>query len=171
MVDKIINYLRHEVNGFLVICIFIFGLISFNLFYHIGVAILFTKILSFNIPPIKAGLTILKWNFPFLLFLFAATEELLFRFFPLYSSVEAYGISKKVLLYAIGASIIFGLLHGSFFNIFIQGVSGFLYCLLFLKCGGFQKKYIRAFFVTTTSHFFFNGSVAVICLLKGVTQF
>ncbi len=72
------------------------------------------------------------------LLILATTEELVFRFIPLFIAVKIAGVSWWVLLVAVVSSIVFGQLHGTVKNIFTQGPGGLLYCLLFLKCGGFQ---------------------------------
>lgn len=111
------------------------------------------------------------WFFPILLAAWAVFEEFIFRLFPLVAAVEEWGRSKKIFLIVGLASGIFGLAHGDFLLVFVQGGLGVLLSLLFLKCGGLQKKYGKAFAVTSACHILVNSSIAVILLSGGVKNF
>jgi len=123
-----------------------------------------------KLPHHDAGITIDCW-FPFILFFGAFCEEFVFRF-PLCALVEEGAPLSIILLHAFFASIIFGALHGSVYNITIQGVAGFLYCLLLLKCGGLQHNPIKALVCVVTAHFLFNGIlVSFLFFVDGKTTF
>ncbi|NQU83941.1 MAG: CPBP family intramembrane metalloprotease [Parcubacteria group bacterium] len=102
---------------------------------------------------------------PFTLMFWAFIEEVLFRFVPLALAVVIFGKSRKVIAIALMSSIIFGFLHGGLVYIFIQGVDGFLWCLLFLKCGGFQWKNFKPLLICTTVHASLNGTIVLASLL------
>ncbi|OGZ97663.1 MAG: hypothetical protein A2676_03635 [Candidatus Sungbacteria bacterium RIFCSPHIGHO2_01_FULL_51_22] len=67
-------------------------------------------------------------------------------------------------------SAIFGAAHGNIINIFIQGVSGFMSLLLFLKCGGWQGRYVKALLTTGITHTLFNGVLTLIAITGGATS-
>jgi len=98
------------------------------------------------------------------LFFLAFIEELLFRFVPLGLAVKFFGRSPLVILTAILFSVLFGLCHGGFRHIFLQGVTGFVLSIVFLKCGGFQKKLLRATFVCAIIHASLNFLACLICV-------
>jgi hypothetical protein len=84
-------------------------------------------------------------------------EESLFRFFPLVlSRIIAKHPLEITLLIAVASSIVFGFIHGGIVHIFVQGVLGFIWCILFLKCGGNHDNPLKALFVTWTSHALYN---------------
>lgn len=106
----------------------------------------------------------------------AFVEELLHRFLPLFFAVAIVEllcrfsttcIAEKmaewrmswVIAIAIISSIDFGIRHGGPGHIFFQGVLGFMWCILFLKCGGNQKRFTKALGVTTTNHFLYNWTL------------
>ena len=90
----------------------------------------------------------------------AFIEELIFRFCFLFIPIHIWGNSTKVLIAATISSFVFGILHGSF-GLIIQSVSGFSWCLLFLKCGGLQHNFLKALTVVTIVHFLYNISAAI----------
>lgn len=89
----------------------------------------------------------------------AFIEELLFRF-PLLALTDERWSTTKILICASVSSASFGFFHGGVYHIFLQGVSGFIFCILFLKCGGFRgiqwKGAVKALTATTTVHFLYN---------------
>ncbi len=125
------------------------------------------QVLGIKIPPIPGDqIPILTFSFPFWLFSTVLFEEFLFRL-PLAFFLDMELSINKVLIMAIFSSTIFGFLHGGIIHIFIQGVAGFLWCILFLKCGGLNKNYAKAFCATTISHFLFDIMISVIILIEG----
>lgn len=111
-------------------------------------------------------INITSWNLPFLLVFFALFEEAMFRL-PLMIAVDTDAGEGVALLFAAVLSVIFGVLHGGIINVFLQGAGGFMCCILFLKCGGYQKKYVQALAVSTTAHFLWNLSVCFIGIYYG----
>ncbi len=81
-----------------------------------------------------------------------AEEEAGYRFMPLVLAVEKWGSSRKIWLVVLIISVLFGLRHGSYLLILQQGVFGMILSLVFLKCGGFGKKYLRAYVASITAH-------------------
>lgn len=92
-------------------------------------------------------------------------EEVVFRYMPLIIVIMLCGVSKKVLYCALIVSILFGFLHGGYAHIFVQGVVGILFSIVFLKCGGLQKKYIKAVSASTLTHFGVNSGTFVLSLI------
>ena len=111
------------------------------------------KILKCEIPENKKGRELFaKPIYPYIVILMAFFEEITFRFYPIYIAMHLFGVSIYVVAIVIIISIMFGVMHGSFKNIFIQGIFGFLYSLLFLAAGGFQERYVLAIIAATISH-------------------
>ena len=76
-----------------------------------------------------------------------------------------------VFLGALALSIAFGLVHGSFKNIFVQGIGGLVYSIIFLKCGGFQRRFFKAIASSTLAHAAFNMFCAFMLALNGIREF
>lgn len=103
-----------------------------------------------------------------ILFITVAIEEFTFRLAPLFAAFSIFGEKPTPLLIsALVASAVFGFLHGNYSNIFVQGASGFLLCLLFLKCGGFNGNIVKAFTTTSVAHFFFNSLLVLSLMVSG----
>lgn len=95
-------------------------------------------------------------DLPLLVILFMAfIEEVKFRL-PLSVFVWLKLPTWGIMLVAILLSVLFGLLHGNGYNIPLQGFGGLLYSILYLKCGGMQKKPGKAIIVTTLAHALHN---------------
>ncbi|OGN01780.1 MAG: hypothetical protein A3I26_03320 [Candidatus Yanofskybacteria bacterium RIFCSPLOWO2_02_FULL_43_10] len=81
----------------------------------------------------------------FLFFLMVAMapfmEEVLFRFLPIKGVKLITGDKNALWVAIILVSILFGSLHGSWHHIFIQGVSGIIFSLSFLR-GGFVSSVV-----------------------------
>ncbi len=101
-------------------------------------------------------------------------EECLFRAGPLQIiQVSSFRLFKRnspviVISTVFLTSIIFGYLHGNYLNIFIQGMPGAVYAVLYLKYGGYMKndgaktEFKKGLFTSTTIHVFSNTTL--ICL-------
>ena len=127
-------------------------------------------LLKIDIPPVsREKIPIFTFTFPFMLIGLAFFEEILFRF-PLSLIIEYDRSIAEVLTAALVLSVIFGVIHGSVHHIFIQGVGGFIYSILFLKSGGLQKDYPKAVAVTTVIHFMFNAILVVFAIAMGKTS-
>ena len=98
-------------------------------------------------------------NHPILLFswlpFFAAIEELIFRL-PLRIFIKRNVNFSTLFVVSVTLSVLFGLAHGGWIGVPAQGIMGLMFCVVFLKCGGFQKKYLKAFFSSTLVHFVYN---------------
>ena len=116
------------------------------------------------------GLKIATWYFHFILFILAAIEEALFRL-PLAAITYKLGKSRVVLLAILLSSVIFGLLHGGFICIFIQGVSGIILCAVFLKCGGFQENARAGFLASVLTHYLCNVVLIWLAFMGGLRYF
>ena len=98
-----------------------------------------------------------------MLLLFSAMG-FLFRYFTISSkiklNVEKYGVLVVVLM----TSVIFGYVHGNIFNVFLQGVSGIIFCMFYLRTlykerlNGKKDKYqIRPLISSSTYHTICNS--------------
>lgn len=107
------------------------------------------------------------------LFLFAIiayqlfVEEIKFRFLPLFFATE---IAKKIKfrflipLTAVASSVLFGWMHGSNLKggwvfIFIQGATGLILSVVYLKCGGMTNKHLKALSSSYLIHFIFDAMI------------
>lgn len=92
-------------------------------------------------------------------------EEILYRFLPVWICAKKTESSRAIILIMVISSIVFGLVHGGYHYIFIHGVYGFFLGVTFLKCGGFQKRYLKATAVTAMAHVIFTASMTEYMLL------
>jgi len=93
-----------------------------------------------------------------------AIEEAIFRL-PLVVFLKRNASPRTLCVVVAILSILFGLGHGGWIGVPIQGVMGISFCVVFLKCGGLQKKYWKAFLSSTGVHFVHNFIVLGIFLL------
>ncbi len=116
------------------------------------------------------GLSDLDWReIPYLISYFiwwAIVEESAFRLpiFCVFSIV--FYLSESLLKawrWALAASVIssvfFGLSHGSWPNLFLQGIGGFLLCLMIFKFGAWRGKLVKPFSAAVVIHSFYNLAV------------
>ena len=96
-------------------------------------------------------------------------EEVFWRL-PLILPLYLRWSAKNVLIVAVILSCFFGSIHGGISHIPLQGMCGFLLSLMFLKCGGFQGKYCRAFSVVLLTHLIFDGICVALLILIGCTS-
>ena len=86
-------------------------------------------------------------------------EEIIYRF-PISWIVKTSDKRLSSVIFAsVILSLVFGLAHGHFLNILIQGVCGFMWSILYLKCGGFEGKILKPLIVTTLVHATYNFSL------------
>jgi len=172
------SWVEKESRGYGIVMI-IMSAVILNFISNV-VVLYIVEIISFNISdmPIEASVSetkdsikMISLYLPCFLYASAALEEILFRLIPLTFAVEVWGTSKKVFLVAIVSSIIFGVLHGGYDHIFLQGISGFVYCIVFLKCGGLNENYIKGFLSSSTAHFLFNMTIVLILVVVGGNQY
>lgn len=163
------SWLQQEASGVKLRAISVTFLV-FKFVYAIT-AVLIVKSIYPDFPgEAENRIPILAAWFPFYLLLAAYSEEFVFRL-PLALLVKWEWSVKGILIAASVLSVLFGLVHGGIVNIFIQGVAGFAYCLLFLKAGGMQGKVVKPLVVTTLVHFSFNGILALLVVAGGGTHF
>ena len=112
------------------------------------------------------GIPIASLQFLILLITTVAIEELLFRG-PLIIPILLKWTKRNVLLYALPFSMVFGLMHGGWANVLVQGAEGLYLCILVLKCGGLQGGHIKGFCVAYTAHLLFDIAVFALALLSG----
>ncbi len=162
------SWLSREIRGKQVY-LYIVGCVILHLVHCFSVLEI-ADLLRIKIPPIGDGTTkILTPVFPFYLAFCVCAEEFLFRL-PLAIPIAKGWKITWVLASALVLSVIFGAIHGGITHIFIQGVGGFMYSILFLKCGGLQQRYRQALAVTTATHFLFDVVTIGIEVARGATS-
>lgn len=124
-----------------------------------------------NPPDSSSGqLEDLVKKYPYLLMsllpLLAALEELIFRL-PLALFVRKNVRPLTLVSATLLLSLFFGLGHGGWVGVPMQGVMGIVFCIVFLKCGGLEKNYRKAFFSSTFVHFSYNAIAIGSFLLFG----
>jgi len=102
------------------------------------------------------------WQTSPLLIAGSFVEEVFFRFLPLAIAIVIFGrnatMRPYILVVAILFSVLFGFAHGAHpFFLFLQGVGGFVYCIVFLKVSGMSTQYVmRAFLTVWMMHVAWN---------------
>jgi hypothetical protein len=113
---------------------------------------------------------IYSFSFPFILLRIVFWEEVKYRL-PAALLLELK-LPHWVIVSAIFLlQIYFGWLHGGTSHIFLQGAGGIAYCVLFLKCGGMQRKYAKALGSVTAAHYAWDVLMVIICAYYGATTF
>jgi len=165
----VIKWLKKEARGINIIG-YVICFVAIDFFYSIFIAELALLLGLISPGPEKEGIKILSLYFPLFLAARAFLEEVVFRL-PLGFARKLKLSARNTLALAILLSMIFGLAHGKIINIFIQGVSGLIYSILFLKCGGYQGKIFKPLVTATATHAMFNGTLGIIILLQGGSYF
>jgi len=162
---RFIRWLKREARGrnfwcytiLFALANFIYVLLFFLVLVLIGI-----DVMPREYSPIFL-LRIIRYWYKFLPWMFYAIirEEFIFRLLPLGLGLRLARVLKKdplflLIFLSISFSAVFGLGHGRYTNILIQGMVGLSWCVLFLKCGGFQGKYLKAFSATLLSHLLYN---------------
>lgn len=66
---------------------------------------------------------------------------------------------------------LFGIAHGMWQFVFIQGVAGLMFTLLYLKCGGGMGKVVKPLLICALAHFIIDGTIFGLAILSGQTMF
>ena len=149
------------VIGF-VLCSFVWAEISFWFIF---------TLFQFQGSKYVPTVSILVWYFPLMLLGKAFLEELIFRL-PVSFLIRDIGyLDQRVFSFVLVWQIVFGLMHGGFLNIFVQGVLGLMLVAVYLKCGGAKGKTLKPLLVATFAHALYNGLIAVEMLLRGYNFF
>ena len=162
---KIESWFKEEAKGTAVLFYMVIFLIL-DLFLNCLISMLF-DVFNVVVPHSEPNSSILTFYFPIILLGMAFIEEIFFRF-PLVLLVALKLRLWIILAVSVILSIIFGLLHGGIPNIFLQGIGGLFYSILFLKCGGYHGKLIKPLAAAAFTHFFFNGVLVLMCLAQGI---
>lgn len=82
-------------------------------------------------------------------------EELIFRLIPL-NFLKKTSIFEDTKWYAVALiACIFGYVHGSFYNIWIQGVAGFFFGWVYIKNG-------MSYWSSVATHFLYNFMIYIV---------
>lgn len=160
--NKLLAWLYVEPTGF-TWWSFLAKITAINFF----ITLLLGTILDAAGAPLRDETTILsmlqKTPLVFLFFflpLSAAFEETLFRL-PLALFIQMNIPPMYLLVVAALLSVIFGYAHGGWWQVPLQGVGGFIFCLVFLKCGGLEEKFGKAFFSSSCAHLLLNWIASI----------
>ena len=107
---------------------------------------------------------------PFLMLWVAFIEEIIFRV-PLVIPMMFKAGTGTVVFCAVALSSIFGILHGSLMNIPIQGVLGFIFSLMFIKCCKERGNLGKALLTSTAIHYSYNMTLIAVAYAGGVRTF
>lgn len=153
IIYRFYNWLKTEIP-FRKIPTYILGEVLVNACLSaVGIAILDMVYTTTPLPQILTASDLL-WYTPLLLVVNSFFEELFFRG-PLYFK-KLQNTPSRLYAAILISSVLFGLAHGTFFNIAIQGVSGLLLSILFLKGGGSKKRFWRGIATSTIAHALFD---------------
>lgn len=128
--------------------------------------------LDLDTPSPLAGWDLLSWWFPVDLLVWVATlEEVMFRIIPLGIALRLWGVRAPTLLVLLGTAAIFGIAHGDYPHLFIQGSVGLLWGLLFIKFSRTGKDLAFPSVLVIGIHFLFDLGLAFIAVAAGETSF
>lgn len=119
----------------------------------------------------EIGVDIISWSFLVMLILISVIEELVFRIVPLVAVMRVSHQPSLYLATAFTAAVVFGYVHGGVEHIFIQGLGGFLYGVIFIKYAAGGSRLVEASLVVITLHTAFNALIGLILLMSGETTF
>ena len=114
---------------------------------------------------------ILSWNFPLELVGVAIIEELLFRIIPLIVLIRYVNNRFIIIVSVLVLSASFALIHGGWEKIFLQGVGGVVYSILFIKYSAGGTKFLQASLVVILVHIIFNAVTTLLAVSAGATTF
>ena len=92
----------------------------------------------------------------------AVSEELVFRIVPLSYFIKNCGIGWKTIRALVISSILFGLIHGDVRYVLIQGVSGLMFGVLFIKFSDKGTHLVLASSMAIAIHFLFDLSALML---------
>ncbi len=159
--EALLGWLQKEVTGLGILCFCLVILIA-DLINTCSLMFLLQKLFGKEKQWLFGGELsnyLLRWpilSMTMRLFFSSIIEETFYRLLPLLFAVDLWGPGISVIIVAIIASMIFGLMHGGAANLLTQGVGGFLYSVVFLKCGGLQEHYFKAFLICILMHTAYN---------------
>jgi hypothetical protein len=168
LLDKLFAWLRIEPKGWALVRFLTIILIVnlLNAFLSIGF-IYFIGIHTDGRPDIEAFMRSMPITFMCILLpIFVMSEEFFFRLSLMFF---VHKQPKVIFMSAVFLSALFGYAHGGIGYILIQGFSGLMLCLVFLKCGGLQEKPGKAFRSSSAVHLIFNW-IILTPLLLGLTH-
>jgi membrane protease YdiL (CAAX protease family) len=133
-----------------------------NILVAVGLSLLIiiinSSILNTLIPgyDMKLGLKTIPW-YQILRGLTVAPifEELVFRFIPLTLLKDTQLFKEKSMYFVAILAILFGAIHGGFYNILIQGVAGFAFGWVYVKNG-------MSYWSAVSAHFLYNFMIYII---------
>lgn len=154
LINKINKTNRYELIYFLYIISFTVSIIG-------G---MFAFKFSQNVADIKEIAINTNYSFGLTLLWGVFKEEVIYRLIPfVFILLFTKNIESKAFLFiGVTSSILFGYMHGGYLNIFMQGVSGFAFFIVFYAKYKESKSLALALFESTTLHFFFDAFLFII---------
>ncbi|MFA5831451.1 MAG: hypothetical protein WC878_06495 [Candidatus Paceibacterota bacterium] len=139
-------------------------------FYTAGMSDIF-HFLGIKLSPVAGKeYSIYAFSFPFIILWIVFWEEVKYRL-PVALLLELKLPHWMMFPMIFSLQLYFGSLHGGMSHFFFQGAGGIAYCILFLKCGGMQRRYAKALGSVTAAHFAWDMLLASICAHYGATTF
>lgn len=146
--------------------LFVFVIIFTTVTFYAKMQIYRVVVNSIGLPPgTNSGTANIEWlkntniyiGFGFLSY-YAFCEEVIFRSLPLGICMYFEKSRKFWPLVAVISSVLFGLAHGNWVNIFLQGIGGLFYCLafVFINRKNEEAGFVKATMVTTVLHALYN---------------
>jgi hypothetical protein len=158
------NWFSKEIIGWRNLVKTLAMFVTVQIFYYAGLLFVYIAF-GWQISPLQVEQVSYAFYFPTPLFMLwvAVKEEVMYRL-PIAVLMEMripYWVIIPVILFI---QLYFGFKHGSIEHILFQGVGGIMLCVLFLKCGGMQRKYGKALMSVVLAHYILK----IILLLSSV---
>lgn len=169
--DRLFGWLRHEPAGRAYWVTIVLTTIAMTILAN-GTQLLYDAVgISLENEHTKSlGEQVRKIPFVFMLLIVPAAaffEEVVFRL-PLAIFLRKSVELQITLCITVLFSVVFGLSHGGWWNVPAQGLHGFIMSLIFLKCGGIQRKYGKAILASWSVHLFYNWFAFGMYLIWGI---
>jgi len=135
-----------------------YGAASF--FISFSIMMLFVAAGYIEMSPLekRLDLNLATWLTVSIIVLSVFLEEFILRFIPLKITLRLTQNNKIIWSVVIAVSFLFGALHGSFYNLFIQGIIGIMFSAAFLR-GGYVSS--------VTAHLIHNLPFIFLILVYG----
>lgn len=175
--QRIADWLRKEPIGFWKTFRFILFSVVLAYVYNLAVGLIYIS--NADLENLGSGIVIpLWWIFLLGITIAPVLEELFFRLIPLCLVGEIFKRNLHHLLAtAVVSSLAFAYVHNIFggldigwMRILLQGVSGLILSLVFLKCGGMNRRYFKAYCASVITHTLFNAANFAPFIILGVTE-
>lgn len=147
--------------------VFVFYAFGFSFIWNISLVLLLYFLASEPKIPLKWGIPTPSTLYMIRVVLAVVYEEIAFRRVPIGMAIAQRGVGKLCLFSLVLSSLIFGYLHNGFESLALQGVTGFICGITFIKCGAGSRQYLQGLAASTAVHMIFNATLIASAILFG----